>query len=118
MTTHEIASRLQALCQQGQYATAHKELYADNVTSTEGDMQGGRNTVTGMEAVKEKETRFQSMVEEMFSGYTGEPKVFGNYIFMEMGMDVKMKGMDRMNMTEMCMYEVKDEKIISEEFFY
>ena len=37
---------------------------------------------------------------------------------MEMGMDVTMKEMGRMNMTEMCRYEVKDGKIISEEFYY
>jgi len=29
-----------------------------------------------------------------------------------------MKGMERMNMVEMCRYEVKDGKIISEEFYY
>jgi hypothetical protein len=37
---------------------------------------------------------------------------------MEMGMDVTMKGAGRMNMAEMCKYEVKDGKIISEAFFY
>lgn len=118
MTNQEIAGRLYELCQQGQFETAQQELYADNATSTESNMQGNRETVTGLEAIKAKGQQFQSMVEEMFGGYTHEPKVFGKYIFMEMGMDVKMKGMDRMNMTEMCRYEVKDGKIISEEFYY
>jgi hypothetical protein len=54
----------------------------------------------------------------MHSAYTNPPAVFGNYIFMEMGIDVTMKGMGRMNIKEMCKYEVKDGKIISEEFFY
>ncbi|MCY7421350.1 MAG: hypothetical protein LH478_06350 [Chitinophagaceae bacterium] len=58
------------------------------------------------------------MAEEMHSSYTHEPTVFGNYIFMEMGMDVTMKGMGRMDMKEMCNYEVKDGKIISERFYY
>ena len=118
MTTQEIAGRLYELCQQGQYETAQNELYAASATSTESNMQGGRETATGIEAIKEKGQKFQSMVEEMHSGYTNEPKIFGNYIFMEMGMDVTMKGMGRMNMVEMCRYEVKDGKIISEEFYY
>ena len=118
MTTQEIASRLYELCQQAQYETAQNELYDANATSTESNMQGGRETATGIEAIKEKGHKFQSMLEEMFSGYTNEPKVYGKYIFMEMGMDVKMKGMDRMNMVEMCRYEVKDGKIIAEEFYY
>ena len=118
MTTQEIANRLYELCQQGQYETAHNELYAANATSTESNMQGGRETATGIDAIKEKGKKFQSMVEEMHSGYTNPPKVYGKYIFMEMGMDVTMKGMGRMNMTEMCSYEVQDGKIISEEFFY
>jgi len=35
-----------------------------------------------------------------------------------MGMDVTMKGAPRMNMDEICLYEVKDGKIIREEFFF
>lgn len=118
MTTQEVANRLYELCQQGQFETAQSELYANNVTSTESNMQGGRETATGMDALKAKSQQFNSMVEEMFGGYTNEPKVFGKYIFMEMGMDVKMKDMDRMNMVEMCRYEVNDGKIVAEEFYY
>ena len=118
MTNQEIASRLYGLCQQGQFETAQNELYAADATSTNSNMQGGRETVTGIEAIKEKGHRFQSSIEEMHGGYTIEPRLFGNNIFMEMGMDVTMKGMGRMNMVEMCRYEVKDGKIIIEEFYY
>ena len=118
MTTKDIANRLYELCQQSQFATAHSELYADNATSTERNMQGALETVTGLAAIKEKGEKFQRMVEEMHGGYTNEPSVYGNYIFMEMGMDVTMKGMGRMDMKELCSYEVKDDKIISERFYY
>ncbi len=118
MTNQEIAGRLYELSQKGDFITAQKELFADTATSTESNMQGGRDTAAGVEAIKAKGEKFQSMIEEMHSSYTNEPKVFGNYIFMEMGIDVTMKGMGRMNMVEMCSYEVKDGKIISEEFYY
>jgi hypothetical protein len=98
MTTQDIANRLYELCQQGDFKTAQKELYADNATSTESTMHGTRETVNGKDAIAAKSEQFNSMVEQMFGGYTKEPKVVGKYIFMEMGMDVKMKNMDRMNM--------------------
>jgi hypothetical protein len=118
MTTQEVANRLYELCQQGQFETAQQELYAPGATSTESNMQGQRETAKGMDAIREKSRRFNEAVEEMHSGYTNEPKVFGKYIFMEMGMDVTMKGMGRMNMAEMCRYEVNNGKIVSEEFYY
>jgi hypothetical protein len=118
MTTQEIASRLYELCEQGQSDIAHNELYAADCTSTEKNMQGALETITGLDAIRAKNKQFQTMIEEMHGGYTKDPSVFGNFIFMEMGMDATMKGMGRMDMKEMCEYEVKDGKIISERFFY
>lgn len=118
MTTTEIANRLYELCQQGKFDIAENELYAATATSTESDHQGGRKTLTGIEAIKAAGEEFKNSIQEMHGGYTNEPRVFGNYIFMEMGMDVTMKGMERMKMDEMCVYEVKEGKIISAEFFY
>jgi len=118
MTTHEIASRLYELCQQSQSETAHNELYADNATSTEKNMEGVLEIKRGLEAIREKGKMFQSTVEEVHSSYTNEPTIFGNNIFIEMGMDATMKGMGRIEMKEMCAYEIKDGKIISERFYY
>jgi hypothetical protein len=118
MTTQEIASRLYELCQQGKFNEAQAELYAANATSTETDMTGSIVTVTGMDAIIAKGKEFQSMIEEHFGGHINEPLVFGKHIFMEMGMDVKMKGMDRMYMKEMCHYVVENDKIVSEQFSY
>lgn len=118
MTTQEIAARLYELCQEGHFQQAQEELYSSDATSTEKNREGVMQTVSGIEAIKAKGQEFQSMVEEMHSGYTHEPTVFGTHIFMEMGMDVTMKGMGRMEMKEMCHYQTADGKIISEVFFY
>jgi len=58
------------------------------------------------------------MVEEVHGGWVSEPIVAGNYISVAMGMDVTMKGQGRMNMDEIAVYEVKDGKIVKEQFFY
>lgn len=118
MTTQEIATRLHELCLKGAFETAQNELFATDATSTEKNREGKYEIVTGLEAIKEKGINFRSLIEEHHGGSQGEVKVIGNNIFLEMGMDVTMKGMGRMNMNEMCHYEVKDGKIISEQFFY
>ena len=58
------------------------------------------------------------MVEEMHSGYCSEPVVGGSYFSVAMGMDVTMKGVGRINMDEIAVYEVKDGKIVKEQFFF
>ena len=118
MTTQEIANRLHELCKDGNYAQAQQELYADIATSTERTPTGEIKTIEGMEGIKAKTAMFQSMVEEVHSSYSNEPKVFGSNIFMEMGLDITMKGMGRMNLTEMCHYVVENGKVISEYFYY
>jgi ketosteroid isomerase-like protein len=118
MTTQEIADRLYELAQKGDFGTAQDELFSNEATSTESNMHGEIETKSGMDAIKEKGKNFQEMTEEVHSAYSKEPKVFGKYIFMEMGLDATMKNMGRMNMTEMAVYETKDGKIISERFYY
>ncbi len=118
MTNQEVAHRLHELCQKGDYQTAHSELYAQNAISIENNTEGVTEKAEGMDAIRAKLIKFRSSVEEMHGGYCNEPKVFGKNIFMEMGMDVTMKGMGRVNMSEICHYIVQDGKIISEAFFF
>ena len=58
------------------------------------------------------------MVEEMHGGFSNQPQIAGNYFAVAMGMDVTMKGQGRMKMDEIAVYEVKDGKIVKEQFFY
>jgi hypothetical protein len=56
------------------------------------------------------------MVEKMHSLKVSDPLVATNSIACVMTMDVTMKGQGRMNMSELCVYDVKDGKIVSEAF--
>jgi len=56
------------------------------------------------------------MVEARHSLEVSEPVVAGNSFACTMHMDVTMKEKGRMDMTELCVYELKDGKIISEQF--
>ena len=118
MTTQEVANRYNELAQTGQWNIIQDELFADNAVSIEPPGSQGLQTVEGMEAIRQKGKQFGEMVEEMHGGYTTAPVVGGKFFSVGMGIDCTMKGMGRMNMEEIALYEVKDGKIVREQFFY
>jgi SnoaL-like domain len=120
MTTQEVASRFYELSKEGKFDIIQNELYADNAVSIEppnAAAQGLRNA-SGLEAIKKKGEDFNNMVQEMHGGFTSEPVVAGNFFSVAMGMDATMKGVGRTQMDEIAVYEVKDGKIVREQFFF
>ena len=119
MTTKEIADRLVELCRKGEFEQAQKELYAEDAASIEPDANAGFPKETyGLKNIIEKGNTFQSMIEEVHGNNMGEPIFGGNAIAVSLSMDLTMKGRGRSKMEELCVYEVKDGKIVSEHFFY
>ena len=117
MTSEQIAHRLVALCRKGDYETAQKELFASDAISIEpfATPEFAKET-QGLEAIIEKGHKFNSLVEEMHGGSVSEPLIAGNSFAIVLSMDMTMKGKERMKMSELCLYQVKNEKIISESF--
>ncbi|HEV7780548.1 MAG TPA: nuclear transport factor 2 family protein [Chitinophagaceae bacterium] len=120
ITTKEVANRFNELAQTGRWDLIQGELFADNAVSIEPEKAHamGMNDADGIEAIRKKGEVFNTMVEEMHGGYSTEPVVAGNHFSVAMGMDVTFKGAGRMNMDEIAVYEVKDGKIVKEQFFY
>lgn len=117
MTTKEIANKLVEICRQGDFKKAQKELYADDAVSIEPEATPAFEKETkGLEAILEKADKFDSMVEEMHSMEVSDPIVADNSFACTMKLDVTMKGRGHMVMTEICVYEVKDGKIVLEQF--
>jgi SnoaL-like domain len=118
MTIQEVAARYKELAQSNQWDKIQDELYAENAVSIEPPHSQGLQSVEGLAAIKQKGQMFQSMIEEMHGGYCTEPVIGGKYFSVAMGMDITMKGMGRMNMDEVAVYEVNDGKIVKEQFFF
>lgn len=117
MNTQEVANRLVELCRQGKNAEAINELYHDGVISRE--IEGmPMEKVEGIEAVRGKTAHWYSTVEEIHGGTISDPIVTGNFFAITMDMDVTYKEHGRVMMNEIGVYQVKDGKIISEQFFY
>jgi hypothetical protein len=118
MTVPQIAHRLAQLCNQGDFEQAQKELFADDAVSIEmQDSPGFPKETKGLDAIIEKGKNFASMVEEVHGCDASDPLVSGNVIALTLNMDVTMKGQPRSTLSELCVYKVKDGKIISEQFF-
>lgn len=118
LTTAEVAARFNTLSKEGKFDQIQDELFAENAVSIEPPNSPGLKTVEGLAAIKQKGKEFNETVEEMHSAYSSDPLVAGNYFSVAMGIDCTYKGMGRMKMDEVALYEVKDGKIIKEQFFY
>jgi ketosteroid isomerase-like protein len=117
MTTVEIANRLVEFCKKGDFEGAQEELFAEDAVSIEphGTADFAKET-HGLDAIKAKGKKWGAMVEENHGGEVSEPLMADSSFAVTMTMDVTMKGQGRMKMTELCIYHVKDGKIVSEQF--
>jgi hypothetical protein len=118
MNTQEIAKRFYLLAQEGKWEQLQTELFSKDAKSIEPAHAQGLTSVTGIDKIREKGKIWESMIQEIHGGYCTEPQVGGNFFSCSMGVEMTMKGQGRSKMDEIAVYEVKDGKIISEQFFY
>lgn len=119
MTTQEIGNRLVELCSQGKFHDAMHELYSKDIVSVEaGAPPGQSREAVGMDAVKAKGEWWQANHEVHGLKIEG-PLVAHNHFAVRFWLDVTFRPTGaRMAMDELGVYQVKDGKIIREEFFY
>ena len=105
------------LAKQGKNIEIQQELFAENVECIE--PAHFRNPgAAGKAAVLERLKSWYAGVEQMHDNSITEPVVMGNFFSLGMMADVTMKGAGRMKMEEICVYEVRDGKIVKEQYFF
>lgn len=117
MTTREVANRLVELCRKGQILESQQELFADDVTSHE-SVNSQIPPAIGKDAVMAKGKHFASLITEVRSSSFEDPIIAGNYFSFVCKLDATLKGQGNVVWDEICVFGVKDGKIISEQFFY
>ncbi len=117
MMTSQIADRLVELCRKGQFQAAQTELFAEDAISVEPD-GAPVDVAVGLAAIQDKGRDFMASVEQMHGIVISEPVVAGNFFTVSMALDTTFKGRGRVTMEELCVYEVDDGKIVTEQFFY
>lgn len=117
MNTQDVANRFHELSQKGDWAGIQNELFSEDAVSLEPEWSPNWK-VEGLANIRQKGEDFGQMIEETHGGYCNEPIVAGNHFSCAMGMDVTMKERGRVKMDEIAVYEVKDGKIVKEQFFF
>ncbi len=118
MTTREVADRLVSICRTGDFGKAINELYDKHVVSIEPEDAPSPQRVQGFDAVMNKTVEWGKGVEQVHSSKLSDPVVAGDHFAVALEVDVTMKGMGRINMDEICVYKVRDGKIVRDQFFY
>jgi limonene-1,2-epoxide hydrolase len=117
MTTQEIAERLVALCRKGEFAAAHKELFsADAVNIEPYSTPDFPSETRGLEAIHEKDRKFTALIEQVHALEISDPLVATDSFACTMRLDLTIKGHGRINLLELCTYDVAGGKIVCERF--
>lgn len=117
-TVHEIAARFSELARMEKWFEIQEELFADNVKSIEPSGSLYLRNAEGKAAVRKKGEDWVKRIEAVHRAYTSEPVTGGNHFAVGREMDITVQGFGRIQMNQVMLYEVKDGKIISEQFFY
>lgn len=115
MTTTEIANKLVAFCRKGEYQNCYQELYSPEIVSIEAD----GTSVKGFDGIAEKGKKWNEGIKEFHGSSIGDPIVSGNFFSLPMDMTITYQGSDQpIKFEEICVYQVKDGKVVKEQFFY
>jgi limonene-1,2-epoxide hydrolase len=121
MTTRQVAGRYYELATQNKRVEIVEELYSADIVNREPEHAAamGIPTLTrGLDAVKAKTNTRNAMIEAVHGESCSSPVVGGKFFSVALGRDVTLKGRPRMNLQEIGVYEVRDGKIVSEQYFY
>lgn len=118
MTIQEIAARFYELAKQEKWFEIQDELFADNVKSVDPQNSPYFPYAEGKAAVRKKGEDFVSRIEAVHKAVTTEPIVAGHHFVVGRDKDITVQGHGRIQINQIMLYEVKDGKIVSEQFFY
>jgi len=118
MTTQEVASRFNELAKQEKWFEIQDELFAENVKSIDPPNSPYFGYAEGKVAVRKKGKEFVKRIEDFHGASATDPVVCGNHFAVGRHVDITVQGFGRIQMNEIMLYEVKDGKIVLEQFFY
>ena len=118
MTTQEIASRYNQLAQAEKWFDIQEEFFAENIRSIDPPESPYFGYAEGKESVRKKGETFTKKITAVHRLYTSEPVVAGDHFAVAREVDITVEGHGRIQINQIMMYEVKDGKIVLEQFFY
>jgi hypothetical protein len=120
LSCQQVADELIKYCKEGQSEKAIEALYSDNIVSIESmpNPQTGSKQVAGKDACLQKSKMWAEM-NEVHQKEIGTPICTPDHFAVKMRYEVTVKHNNwRGWIEEICVYEVKEGKIIYEHFYY
>ena len=117
-TTKEVAARFEELARQEKWFEIQDELFADNVESIDPPGSPYFGFAQGRAAVRKKGEDWVKKITAVHCTHTGAPVVAGRHFVVSRQVDITVDGFGRVQMDELMLYEVKDGRIVLEQFFY
>lgn len=117
-TIHEVAAVFNELAQQEKWFEIQDQLFADDVKSIDPENSPYFGYAAGKDNVRKKGEDFVKRIESFHGAHTTEPVIGGNHFAVGREMDITVQDFGRIQINEVMLYEVKEGKIVSEQFFY
>ena len=118
LTIQQVVARYNELAQQEKWFEIQDELFADNVKSIEPPTAKYLPNAEGKLAVRKKGEDWVKKVEAVHKRYTSEPLIAGNHFVIRREIDITVRDLGGIQFNELILYEVREGKIVSEQFFY
>jgi hypothetical protein len=118
LTTQAVATRFNELAQAEKWFEIQEEFFADDVKSIDPIGSPYMGYAEGKAAVRKKGEDFVKQIEAVHAVSTTAPIVCGNHFTVGRLMDLTVKQHGRIQINEIMLYEVRDGKIVLEQFFY
>lgn len=118
MTTQQVAERFNELAKQEKWFEIQDELFAENVKSIDPHNSPYFQNAEGKANVRNKGESFVSRIEAAHARYTTEPIIASHHFVVGRKVDITVNGHGRIKIDQLMLYEVRDGKIVLEQFFY
>jgi hypothetical protein len=118
LTTQEVAARFHELAQQEKWFEIQDDFFADNARSIDPANSPYFGHAEGKAAVRKKGEDFVKRIQAVHSAHTTRPLVTGNHFAVGREIDITVEPYGRIQINQIMLYEVKEGKIVLEQFFY
>jgi hypothetical protein len=118
LTIQQVAARFNELAQAEKWFEIQDELFDDNVRSVEPANSPYLGYAEGKTGVRKKAEDWVKRITAVHKLSTTKPIVSASHFVVGREMDTTVEGFGRVRIDEIMLYEVKDGKIVLEQFFY
>ncbi|MCD2421543.1 ester cyclase [Niabella pedocola] len=117
-TTQDVAQQFYELAKQEKWFEIQDALFSEDITSTDPPGSEYLGYAAGKDKVRKKGEDWVKRISAVHHLHTTAPIVAAHHFVAGSAMDLDVAPFGRVQIHEIMLYEVRDGKIISEQFFY